>query len=124
MRAAAYICSTATACLRFVEYDKSHPGEARPPRELRSVAIMGGANLPPKTLVTPKGVLTPVSADELSFLVANDSFNKGVKRGFLTIIRGESDMDAALSGMESKDRSAPKTPADYTKPPTVGAVAA
>ena len=122
MRPAAYICSTATAHLEIVQY-RTDAGPL--PKVVRKVNLLGGANLPPKTLVTPKGVLTPVSADDLDFLIGNAEFQRLKRAGFVEIIRGKSedDLDAAVSGMEPKDRSAPKTPKDFEKPPAVSVAA-
>ena len=122
MRPAAFICSTATASLEIVQYD-SNSGPV--PRVVRKVNLLGGANLPPKTLVTPRGVLTPVSAEDLGFLVSNTEFQRLKKAGFVEIVSGktEEDVDAALAGMQSKDRCAPATPKDFEKPPAVSAAA-
>lgn len=119
---AAYICSTVTAHLEIVEYD-TNSGPV--PRVKHKVNLLGGANLPPKTLVTPAGVVTPVSAEDLDFLVANREFQRLQREGFVTIMRGKSedDLTAAISGMTPKDRSAPATPRDFEKPPAVSAAA-
>lgn len=119
---AAYILSTATARLEIVEYD-TNSGPL--PKVRRKVNLLGGANLPAKTLVTPRGVVTPVSAEDLEFLVGNVEFQRLKKQGFVEIIRGkgEDDLDAALAGMEAKDRSAPKTAKDFEKPPTASVAA-
>lgn len=118
MRPAAYICSTVTSHIEVVEYETN----AGPlPKVKRKVNIMGGANLPPKTLVTPKGVVTPVSAEDLDFLVSNREFQRLQKKGFMEIIRGKSedDLNAAVAGMEPKDRCAPATEKDFVKAPAV-----
>lgn len=122
MRPAAYICSTVTSHIEIVKYDTT---QGPLPKVVRKVNIMGGANLPPKTLVTPKGVLTPVSAEDLEFLVASVEFQRQQKAGYMTIIRGKSedDLEAAVSGMQAKDGCAPKTPKDFEKPPVQGIAA-
>lgn len=122
MRAAAYICSTVTTPIEIVEY-RTDLGPL--PKVVRKVNLLGGANLPPKTLVTPAGVLTPVSAEDLAFLVANKEFQRLQRDGYMTITRGKSedDLEAAVAGMQPKDGCAPKTPKDFEKPPVQGIAA-
>lgn len=122
MRPAAYICSTVTTHIEVVQYATDR---GPLPAVVRKFNIMGGANLPPKTLVTPKGVLTPISADDLGWLATQPEFLRLKKAGFVEIItsKSEDDLDAAVAGMEPKDRCAPKTPADFAKPPAVSVAA-
>lgn len=122
MRPAAYICSTVTSHIEIVEYDTT---QGPLPKVVRKVNIMGGANLPPKTLVTPKGVLTPVSAEDLAFLMQSKEFARQLKAGFMTVINGKSedDLEAAVAGMQAKDGSAPKVSKDFEKPPVQGIAA-
>lgn len=117
-----FVFSTATTSVSFVEY-----GEARPnrfPEVKRRVTILGGANVPAKTLVTPRGVVTAVSEDEAAFLATNRNFAKMMANGFMTLASDDKDLERALLDMKPKDRCAPKVAADFVKPPKVGAAAA
>lgn len=118
-----FVFSTATSALEFVQY--STPKDPRVlPEVLRTVRVKGGANLADKHLLTPNGVMTQVTDDEADFLVQNAAFLDAMKRGFIRIERHAANMDSVVNDMVPKDRSAPKTPEDYAKAPSIGAVAA
>lgn len=108
-----YIVSTATTSINFSDYHAESLKPGQLPTVRRSFMVLGGANLPDKTLRTPKGVVTPVSHDDLAFLVGDANFCKMVKDGFMQIVTDERDMPSAVRDMTAKDRCAPKTPEDY-----------
>ena len=118
-----YICSTITTPVSFVEYSK-HVAN-RTPAVVRRVMIQGGANLADKkTLQTPRGVPTEVSQDDLGFLLKDPNFLKFMRAGYLTVISDDRDVDRAVRDMMAKDKSAPKTTADYTGDVNTGKAAA
>jgi hypothetical protein len=91
-----------------------------------SVTINGGANVAHrKTIITPRGVGTPVTDDELAFLETDPTFKMHKLNGFITIdsVKDIRDADLAASDMEGRDDSAPDVEQDYLaeglKAPTV-----
>jgi hypothetical protein len=111
-----YVYSTVSTNVSFVLWSEPRPN--RYPSMLRKVNILGGANVAQgghnKGLWTPKGVATPVSDADLEFLNADAKFQEMVRKGFMSIGFDERDADKAAGDMCAKDKSAPKTPADFT----------
>lgn len=84
----------------------------------RKIAINGGSNvapLPQFGIVTPKGVMTEVSDEDMELLLQDFHFNEHVKHGFITFEQKPMAVEKAIEGMEKKDLSAPKTPEDFEK---------
>jgi hypothetical protein len=93
-------------------------GHARKDTYDKGVLINGGANRQhKKTLETPRGVATLVSAEELELLKADPAFQGFVKRGFMSYDeKAKNTHDAEEKGSEmDKDKSAQDTPQDYAK---------
>lgn len=112
-----HIVSKSSTPMTFNDY---HPDSLRPnqlPQIRRSVRIEGGANVPNKHMVTPKGVLTRVSDDDLAFLMSNAKFQEVMKAGFMLVIADDRDMDKVVGDMAAKDGCAPKTEADFVGKP-------
>lgn len=98
-----------------------------------TVLIRGGANvIDSKTLETPKGVITKITAEEFALLKQSVAFNKHVKGGWLSIHTTEESARKAADapkldkdGYVIKDGGAQKTRDDYVRagltPPVVGA---
>lgn len=91
-----------------------------------SVTIKGGANVADRrTIITPRGIGTQVTDEELAFLKNDPTFLMHEKNGFITIdsVSDIRDADLAASDMEGRDDSAPDVEQDFTengeKPPTV-----
>ena len=108
-----YVYSTATSDIRYTEYHKG-PATESSARLKRTLLIKGGANLAPLTglLITPKGVATKVTDEELDFLNSLESFKRHLTAGFMFVDKAEKDPNkVAAAGMASQDRSAPITPA-------------
>lgn len=84
-----------------------------------SITIKGGANVVSKNLITPRGICTPVTAEDLKLLEENKVFQRHVKRGFITVEKSKAKADTVAKNMTAKDESAPKTPSDFSKPPVV-----
>jgi hypothetical protein len=105
-----HITSTATGGIDFTEYVNVTKDRNAPKRK---VSIAGGSNVSNKHFITPRGVVTHVTDEELEFLKSNFLFNRMVKGGFLTITESKVDPEVVLPDMEIQDKSAPKTPNDY-----------
>lgn len=107
-----YIISKMAANVNYAIYTKG----ARGINEVKQViTIRGGADvIDKKTLVTPEGVLTPVTDDEFAKLQDNPIFLRHIERGVLKVCTNE--RNAEKSSVElTKDDSAQLTPKDYKK---------
>ena len=107
-----YIISKMAANVNYAIYTKG----ARGINEVKQViTIRGGADvIDKKTLVTPEGVLTPVTDDEFAKLQDNLIFLRHLERGVLKVCTNE--RNAEKSSVElTKDDSAQLTPKDYKK---------
>lgn len=115
-----YIFSTMTASQKYPIWAKT-PGRDLPTMQ-SYVLIRGGANLPSKTFVTPRGVCTPVTDEEYEQLQQSPGFLFHLKGGFLSVEDKPHDIDEVVSNLKEKDTSAPMTPKDFEdagqKPPT------
>lgn len=76
------------------------------------ILIKGGANIGDGRIATPRGVMTPVTSDELEYLNANDGFKMHKQNGFLTVSDKLADADDVAEDMEPKDTSAPVVAGD------------
>lgn len=104
------VISTMTASVQYNVYEKTPSGDNR---IVRSVIIAGGANAANKHFITPEGVMTEVTQDELENVLMKDPmFKVHMDGGFIKVIRSKS---MNVKDMESKDASAPVTDADCEK---------
>ena len=89
------------------------------------VLIHGGANLPSKVFVTPRGVHTEITDEQYEQLKQSSGFKQHLANGFLSVEDRPHDVDAVVSDLNEKDTSAPMTPKDFEnagqKPPTTAA---
>lgn len=109
----AFITSTMTSPIVYTVY-KLLPGGMKTPAA--EVLIKGGANaVDKKTLVTPEGVSTEVTDEELALLKAHPLFKEHLSRGFVKIVETKyrEEAEKAVKDLEKKDGSAPKTLKDY-----------
>jgi hypothetical protein len=109
-----HVYSTATAGQDYIQYEK---GPNDTPIPVRTVRIAGGANLANKNFLTPRGVSSTVTDDELEFLKKHPHFQHHMKAGFMTYDEKKraSDIDDVVGDMKAADKSAPKTPKDFEK---------
>jgi len=106
-----FVFSTLTAGQEYAQWEKA--GGDGVMIKVKSVKINGGANLNTKQLVTPLGAVTRVNDDELAFLESNECFQIHVKNGHIKVERKNVSISKAVADMKPKDKSAPRTPADY-----------
>lgn len=105
-----FVYSTLTADQLYVNYQHGASGI---PIELSRVFIKGGANIPAmKTLITPLGVSTEVTDEQLEHLKLNPVFNRHKEKGFITVLNKKADADAVATDMNGRDASAPDVEAD------------
>lgn len=117
-----YIFSTLTASQKYPIWVRTKGHDI--PRIDSYVLVHGGANLPSKVLVTPRGVMTTISDEEYDRLKDSPGFKQHVENGFLTVEDKPHDPDNVAGEMQPKDTSAPTVPEDFEKagqkPPTTG----
>lgn len=114
----AYVYSTATNSITYVEYEKNASNELAIPRKWpdgkpMKVTIQGGHGVATKHFITPKGIITQISDNEMEWLLTNPSFKKHVAKGFMTYDKKKIDPEKKAKDMQDKDGSAPLTPSDY-----------
>lgn len=83
----------------------------------KMITIRGGSNITdPRTLITPEGVVTEVSDEDLALLEKNVSFNDFVKGGFLKVKKHTvaNVQKEVKKDMNPKDGSAQPTEKDWT----------
>ena len=124
----AYIVSKASQDIEYCDWMKGRNGLNQ---KKKSVIIKGGANvLNKKTMDTPNGVVTEVSAEDLKFLEACPAFKRHADRGFMFVCKSKADAekkaektDKDENGEKKKDGSAQLTKEDFEKrgqkPPVV-----
>ena len=69
--------------------------------------VKGGANITDKRLVTPMGVVTQCTAEELEKLNQIKAFTNHIAGGYIKVEDKERKVEAAAKDMTSKDQSAP-----------------
>lgn len=106
-----YVYSTLSNDNEYRIYEK---GGADIPVVKGHVLIKGGAGIANKNLITPRGVPTEVTKEQLEMLEGNDQFKMHKENGFISVDTKQADADAVAKNMTKKDKSAPKTPEDYS----------
>ncbi len=115
-----HIASTLSADVHYTIYEKkNHPSGAN--TVVHKIKVKGGANVANSKhiladrVLTPKGVVTKVSEEDLALLEKDEVFQTHKKNGFVQIIHSNAapDADKAARDLEAKDQSAPFAPDDY-----------
>lgn len=89
-------------------------GGADLPIRGEGVLIKGGAGVADKRIVTPQGVVTTITREELELLKSIPQFNEHVERGFLKIQDTKVEVEVALADMTAeRDGGAPLVPEDF-----------
>lgn len=76
------------------------------------IRIEGGAGVQGSDFVTPMGVATQVTSEQLEILRSDPVFLLHEKNGFITVSDHQVDPEVAASDMESRDASAQVTEQD------------
>lgn len=105
-----YVYSTLSNDQRYTSY--SHRDGAAPQVD-NSIFIAGKANVANKHLITPRGMVTEVTAEQLQALRRDLVFQQHVKNGFITISNAKADPEKIASGMTGRDESAPLVEQDF-----------
>jgi len=99
-----YVYSTLANDQRYVERGKNRT-------EVAAVFVAGKANVPNRHMLTPRGVSTQVSDEQLAVLRKNKVFQLHEKNGFVTVETKKADADKVASSMNNNDPSQPDTEA-------------
>jgi hypothetical protein len=95
-----------------VAYTNHTPGGGDMPIAQDPVVIKGGAGVANDRLVTPRGVMTRVTAEQVEYLRQNEVFKMHEANGFITISESSADADVVAADMTGRDESAPVVPQD------------
>lgn len=106
-----YVYSTLTCDNIYATYDNSGSNKDTPVL-VSQILIKGGAGIATKHLVTPLGIVTNVSDDDLEILKTNDDFKSHMENEFIKIDKKKVDVEVAAADMASRDKSAPVVPED------------
>lgn len=103
-----YVYSTMSNPVEYIDWQTVEGGEL--PQQMRKVKIEGGANVMSKHFITPKGVVTEVSDDDMAFLENHPVFVQQQKAGFITVQKRKVEVEKAVKEMTARDKSAPLQP--------------
>lgn len=107
-----FVYSTLTNDNVYNDYTTDGEGNKFHPRLIKSILIKGGANRADKKLVTPFGVVTNVSDEDLAILEKNEVFQTHVKNGYIKVQKSKADPEVVAADMQGRDESAPLVDAD------------
>ena len=99
-----------------VAYTNHAQGGGDLPIELPPVVIKGGAGVANDRLVTPRGVATRVTEEQVEYLRQNEIFKLHEKNGFVMVSESAGDPDTVAADMTGRDNSAPIVPQDNLAP--------
>ncbi len=105
-----HVFSTLANDQRYINYTK---GGNETPIPEREVYIKGGAGMANDRLITPLGVMTTVSEEDVATLKANHVFQLHEKNGHVVIRERSADPEKVAADMNRMDKSAPITPSHY-----------
>lgn len=77
---------------------------------VRTILIKGGHGIANKHVVTPRGVITEISDEDLKELMNDYHFQQHIGNGFITVETVKEDPEKVAENMEDRDGSAPLTP--------------
>lgn len=107
--AAVHIYSTLSNDQAYTVYAKAENGNNLVEHVIH---VAGKANVADrKTLITPRGVVTSVTAEQAALLGKCDMFKRHVDRGFITVSDKLASGDEVARSLTKADKSAPLTPA-------------
>lgn len=119
-----FVVSTLTSDQAYTLFHKKDDDGKSIPRAKRTVIVKGGHGVANSNLITPQGVVTPITEEQAAFLESDPAFTRHKKRGFVKILKKNpaADVAKAASDLEQRDGSAPLVEGDYAdgKAPKTG----
>jgi hypothetical protein len=108
-----YVFSTLASAVAYTNHAQ---GGGDLPIDLPPVVIKGGAGIANERIVTPRGVATEVTEEQVEYLRANQVFQLHEKNGFVMVSGTYGDPDTVAADMTGRDISAPVVPQDNIAP--------
>lgn len=105
-----YLYSTLSNDQSYTSYQHVDGGAPQP---VNSILVHGKANISTKQFVTPLGVVTEVTAEQLAELRTNDVFKLHENGGFITVSEAKEDAEKVATDMTGRDQSAPLVELDF-----------
>lgn len=105
----AYVTSTMSAGINYAIYKKTAGGLSIVVKE---ITVNGGNGVINKNFITPEGVVTYLSDEDLELLENHPLFKTHKENGFVKVHKSEK---VKIDDLQTKDLSAQKTPDDFTK---------
>jgi hypothetical protein len=112
-----YIYSTMTAGVNYTFFTRNTSPQGGVNQIRKVIKINGGANLPTKMLVTPRGSVTTIPDEDYELLKNHLTFKQHLASGHVSVERVKVKIDKAVANMVAKDGSAPKVASDFKEPP-------
>lgn len=105
-----YIYSTMSSDNKYTTHTKLPNGLHKAEEAL---FIAGKANVSnPVSLITPRGMMTPVEEAEYKKFADNEMLKRHIARGFIVVAKSAGDADKVAEDMTPKDGAAQLTAAD------------
>lgn len=104
-----YVYSTLSNDQAYTAYAKG--GETPQPEEV--VYINGKANIADKRFITPQGVVTKITAEQLAVLEGIELFSIHKANGFISVSETAADPEHVAADMVGRDESAPLVESDF-----------
>lgn len=76
------------------------------------IRIAGKANVANRNIITPRGMVTQVTDEQVAALKKNHVFKIHLDNGFLTIEKSKAEPEKVAANMTGRDKSAPDTTED------------
>ncbi|QIA76171.1 hypothetical protein [Rodentibacter caecimuris] len=105
-----YVFSTLTCDNRYVSYAETGADIKVPER---GVLIKGGTGIMNDRFITPLGMATEVTKEELELLEKNQIFQLHKENGYIVVQDKKADVEKVAGDMKGNDGSAPLTPSSY-----------
>ncbi len=117
-----HIASTMTSDVKYTRWT-SNPGGINTKKEVTTgkdhVLIRGGHGVAQRKadggLVTPNGIITSVTEEELAFLMKDEVFQTHLKAGAVKVLKHNTTPEKAVKDMATESKSAPLTDKDFKK---------
>ena len=107
-----YVYSTATCDTAYGVWVK---GGNDLPIRTRAIIIKGGTGVANKHLITPYGVVTEVSEEDLTTLEQDEAFQRHLERGFIRVERAKAAPEKVAAEMTGRDEASPLVPQDFAE---------
>ncbi len=108
-----YVYSTLSSSVVYTKWIKGH---ADLPILQQKVLINGGAGVVDKKhLMTPRGIVTKITEEQMAILEQDEVFKAHVKNGFIKVEAKEYEPEVVVADMIGRDLSAPIVPEDYNE---------